>query len=132
MCSLFLPYLCIIFFCFVFMKAVPQLQSVTSVSQPPTAMPVPSAMVPQPSGSGVQVATPVAAVESSYFSTAAPTFVPAQASALQQSRPLNEVISSVNSSFNFLQVIQFLQESDTVWISFVKKNCRCINWWQCD
>jgi len=86
-----------------FPQAVPQLQSVPSVSQQPTAMPVPSAIVPQPSGSGAPVATPVAAVESSYFSTAAPTFVPAQASSLQQSRPLNEVISSVNSSFNFLQ-----------------------------
>lgn len=86
-----------------FPQAVPQLQSVTSGSQPPTTLPVPSAIVPQPSGSGAPVATPVAAVESSYFSTAAPTFVPAQASALQQSRPLNEVISSVNSSFNFLQ-----------------------------
>ena len=103
-----------------FMKAVPQLQSVTSVSQQPTAVPVPSAIEPQPSGSGAPVATPVAPVESSYFSTAAPTFVPAQATALQQSRPLNEVISSVNSSFNFLQVNQFLWELDTVWNRFVK------------
>jgi len=102
-----------------FMKAVPQLQPVTSVSQQPTAMPVPSAIVPQPSGSGAPVATPVAAVESSYFSTAAPTFVPAQATTLQQSRQLNEVISSVNSSFNFLQVNQFLWKLDTVLNSFV-------------
>jgi hypothetical protein len=89
------------------MKAVTQLQSVTSVSQPTTVIAISTTMVPQPAAS-VPVPTPVAAVESSYFSTAAPTFVPAQASALQQARPLNEVISSVNSSFNFLQVRQFL------------------------
>lgn len=91
-----------------FIKAVTQLQPVTSVSQPTTAMPVSNPMVPQPTASVAPVPTPVAAVESSYFSTAAPTFVPAQASALQQPRPLNEVISSVNSSFNFLQVGHFL------------------------
>jgi hypothetical protein len=88
-------------------KAVTQLQSVTSVSQPTTVIAISSTMVPQPTAP-VPVPTPVAAVESSYFSTAAPTFVPAQATALQQSRPLNEVISSVNSSFNFLQVRHFL------------------------
>lgn len=53
--------------------------------QPPAIAPVP---------------TPVAAVESSFFSTSAATFVPAQP-ALPQSRPLNEVIGSGN--FNFLQ-----------------------------
>ncbi|XP_021916689.1 caprin homolog isoform X2 [Zootermopsis nevadensis] len=86
-----------------FPQAVAQLQSVTTGSQSTAAMPVSSPMVPQPTASVAPVPTPVASVESSYFSTAAPTFVPAQASALQQSRPLNEVISSVNSSFNFLQ-----------------------------
>ncbi|KAK7790096.1 hypothetical protein R5R35_012620 [Gryllus longicercus] len=45
-------------------------------------------------------ATPVQAVESSFFSTAAPAFVPAQPT-LPQSRPLNEVIGTGN--FNFLQ-----------------------------
>jgi len=92
----------------VFIQAVTQLQSVTSVSQPTAVRPISSPMVPQPTASVAPVPTPVPPVESSYFSTAAPTFVPAQASALQQSRPLNEVISSVNSSFNFLQVRQFL------------------------
>jgi hypothetical protein len=100
-----MSYLYTILFCVY--EAVTQLQSVASVSQPTTVIAISSTMVPQPAAS-VPVPTPVAAVESSYFSTAAPAFVPAQAAGLQQSRPLNEVISSVNSSFNFLQVRQFL------------------------
>ncbi|XP_067001717.2 caprin homolog isoform X2 [Anabrus simplex] len=58
----------------------------TIVQQAPVVPPVP---------------TPVAAVESSFFSTSAPAFVPAQAAI--PARPLNEVIGSVTGSFNFLQ-----------------------------
>ena len=77
--------------------------AITSVSQQTPALPIANPVVAQPSAA---VPSPVAAVESSYFSTAAP-YVPAQAPPpqLQQTRPLNEVISSVNSSFNFLQVM---------------------------
>ncbi|XP_067001718.2 caprin homolog isoform X3 [Anabrus simplex] len=65
----------------------------TIVQQAPVVPPVP---------------TPVAAVESSFFSTSAPAFVPAQAAI--PARPLNEVIGSVTGSFNFLQ--HSMQESE--------------------
>ncbi|KAJ9598514.1 hypothetical protein L9F63_010804, partial [Diploptera punctata] len=75
-------------------------QDITSASQP-TSLPIANPVVAQPSAA---VPSPVAAVESSYFTTATPTYVPAQAPPpLQQTRPLNEVINSVSGSFNFLQ-----------------------------